>query len=169
MITIVSLPRRLEAFSLVELMVTLAVLAMVASLGAPSFRELVQSWQLRSEAAQMISAIWLARGTALRSGQKTILCPLEEKICGGRYQEGFAVVTEEGALLHQYQSRRGISITNRRGTQAESRVVAWGPDGLGSRNMTFLFCAKNAQVNWSVVLNRTGRPRLRRGWGICPP
>jgi len=39
---------------------------------------------------------------------------------------------------------------------------------LGSRNMTFLFCTESVGVNWAVVLNRVGRPRLQRDWGICP-
>ncbi len=149
-------------------MLVLALLVTVASFLTPSFREQVHSWRLRSEAAQMVSAIWLARGTALRTGRKTVLCPLKEKMCGGLYQQRFGVFTEEGMLIRQYQSRPGVSITNRRGTQAEFRVLTWDPAGLGSRNLTFLFCAENARANWAVVLNRVGRPRLRRGWGTCP-
>ena len=161
-------PKWLGAFSLVEFMVVLAMLGTVATLVTPSFREQLLSWRLHSEAAQMVSAIWLARGTALRTGRTTMLCPLQEKNCEGLYQERFGVVTEEGVLIRQYQSRPGVSITNRRGTQAEFRILTWDPAGLGSRNLTFLFCAENARANWAVVLNRVGRPRLRRGWGTCP-
>ena len=164
----VSWPRRFWAFSLIELLTVLAVMAVVASLAAPSFRDLLHSWRLRAEANQMISAIWLARATALRSGKKAMLCPLQQHRCAGLYQDGFGVFNAEGALLHRYQSRPEVSVTNRRGTHSETRALVWDAAGLGSRNMTFLFCIKNAQVNWAVVLNRVGRPLLRRDWGVCP-
>lgn len=164
----VSWPRRFFAFSLIELLTVLAVMAIVASLAAPSFRDLILSWRLRAEAKQMLSAIWLARATALRLGTKTTLCPLTQNRCAGEYQDGFGVFNAEGALLREYGSRPEVSVTNRRGTHAETRALVWDAAGLGSRNVTFLFCVKNAQVNWAVVLNRVGRPRLRRGWGVCP-
>ena len=75
---------------------------------------------------------------------------------------------EEGTLLRMYQSRPEISITNRLGTRSATQAVVWNTAGLGSRNMTFLFCAESVGVNWAVVLNRVGRPRLQRDWGICP-
>ncbi|MDG1066011.1 MAG: GspH/FimT family pseudopilin [Luminiphilus sp.] len=164
----VSLPSRSGAFSLIELTVVLAVLAVVTSLATPSFSELIQSWRLRTEAVQMISAIWLARATALRLGQKTVLCPIQGTRCGGQYQEGFGIFSEEGILLRQYQSRPESSVSNRGGTRSATQALVWSAAGLGSRNMTFLFCAENTEVNWAVVLNRVGRPRLRRGWGVCP-
>lgn len=160
--------RRCRAFSLIELLVVLAIVSLMASLTAPSLREQVQSWRLRTLALQLVSAIWLARATALRSGQKIVLCPLTDNRCGGLYQEGFGVFSGEGTLLHHYPSRSGVSVTNRIGSRPESQAVVWNEAGLGSRNATFLFCAKNTQTNWAVVLNRVGRPRLRQDWGICP-
>ena len=108
----VSWPRRFWAFSLIELLTVLAVMAVVASLAAPSFRDLLHSWRLRAEANQMISAIWLARATALRSGKKAMLCPLQQDRCTGLYQDGFGVFNAEGALIHRYQSRPEVSVTN---------------------------------------------------------
>jgi type IV fimbrial biogenesis protein FimT len=168
MITKGSLPRRLAAFSLIELLIALVVLGVTASLAAPTFHELIQSWRLRTAAVQMVSAIWLARGTALRSGQNTILCPIQASGCGGQYQESFGVFSGEGTLLRVYQSRPEISITNRLGTRSATQAVVWNTAGLSSRNMTFLFCTESVGVNWAVVLNRVGRPRLQRDWGICP-
>ena len=168
MLTSALLPKHLRAFSLVEFMVVLALLGTLATLATPSFREQLLSWRLHSEAAQMVSAIWLARGTALRTGRTTMLCPVQEKNCEGLYQLRFGVVTEDGMLIRQYQSRPRVSITNRHGTQPEFRVLMWNAAGIGSRNLTFLFCAENAKTNWAVVLNRVGRPHLRRGWGTCP-
>ena len=41
-------------------------------------------------------------------------------------------------------------------------------DGFADRNQTFLFCAQGCRNNWSVAVNRVGRPRLVRNWGACP-
>jgi type IV fimbrial biogenesis protein FimT len=55
-----------RGFSLIEMMITLAVVAVVIFLGAPSFAAWIQNTQIRSAAESMLTGISLARVEALK-------------------------------------------------------------------------------------------------------
>ena len=56
----------LQGFTLVELLVTLAVLAIIAALAVPSYQDFVQKRQITSAAEQITSFIGEARSEAIR-------------------------------------------------------------------------------------------------------
>lgn len=58
--------RRQHGFNLIELMVTLTVLAVMISLGAPGFSEWLQSQRLRASAEAITNGLQVARGEAIR-------------------------------------------------------------------------------------------------------
>jgi len=61
-------PRRrtVRGFTLIELMITLAIVAILSSLAAPSFRELVATQRVRSAVSALNESLWLARSEAIK-------------------------------------------------------------------------------------------------------
>ncbi|RYE71403.1 MAG: prepilin-type N-terminal cleavage/methylation domain-containing protein, partial [Oxalobacteraceae bacterium] len=62
-------------FSLVELMVTVAVLAIVAAIAIPSFTGLINSSRLTASANEVLASLQMARSEAVRRNQTVIVCP----------------------------------------------------------------------------------------------
>lgn len=58
--------RRQHGFNLIEVMVTLTVLAVLISLGAPGFAEWLQSQRVRASAEAITNGLQVARGEAIR-------------------------------------------------------------------------------------------------------
>lgn len=56
--------RRRFGFTLVELLIAIAVLAIVLTLAAPSFREMIQMQRMKSIAAQVVTDVQFARAEA---------------------------------------------------------------------------------------------------------
>lgn len=62
--------RDLAGFSLVELMVVVAVLAVVMALGIPSFAEWIANSRIRTAASSILNGLQLARSEAIRTNAR---------------------------------------------------------------------------------------------------
>ena len=55
-------------FTAVELLVTIAILAVLSTLAAPSMTSLIESWRVRQAAEDLQSSLYLARSEAIKHG-----------------------------------------------------------------------------------------------------
>lgn len=76
------LPLHPRGFTLIELMVTIAVLAILLTLAAPSFATLLRQWRLTSAAETLAGDLRLARSTAIRTSRPVTLCARNGDECG---------------------------------------------------------------------------------------
>jgi len=70
---IMSLPSN-SGFTLIELMVTLAVVAILMIIGVPSFETVINSNRLTSAANELVAAIQVARNEAIRFNRRAVVC-----------------------------------------------------------------------------------------------
>ncbi|PJK07592.1 prepilin [Lysobacteraceae bacterium NML95-0200] len=71
-------------FSLVELAVTVAVLAIIAGIAVPSFRNMLQRSRLTASSNEMLAVFQSARMEALRTNSRVDVCPSTNgNACGG--------------------------------------------------------------------------------------
>ena len=66
--------RRTKGFTLIELMVTLAVLAILATIGIPSFQRLAAEYRVSSQANATQAALQFARSEALKRRGDVVVC-----------------------------------------------------------------------------------------------
>lgn len=62
-------------FSLIELVIVLAILGVVAAIGAPSFGQFIRSGKISAATNDLVSAIYTARSSAITYGVSTVVCP----------------------------------------------------------------------------------------------
>lgn len=67
-------PRTLAGFSLLELMIVVAILSVIAAFAVPSFQSLISLNRLASEANELIAGLGQARTEAIRLNRRTVLC-----------------------------------------------------------------------------------------------
>ncbi|MFZ5594347.1 MAG: GspH/FimT family pseudopilin [Pseudomonadota bacterium] len=76
--------RKHTGFSLVELMVVLAIAAIIATIAVPSFRSTLQNNRLASQANDFVATLHLARGEAVKQGRRTTVCVSDNQTsCSG--------------------------------------------------------------------------------------
>ena len=62
-----------RGFTIIELMVTVAVLGVLAAIAAPSFQPLIERWQVRQVSEELQSSLYFARSEAIKRGGGIII------------------------------------------------------------------------------------------------
>lgn len=82
-------------FTLLELMVAIAVAAILITVSAPSFRSIIQNNRLVGQSNEMVTAFQVARSEALKRNRPVIICPSSDGTgCGTAWTDGWIVAED---------------------------------------------------------------------------
>ena len=165
---------RQQGYSLYELLMTLALFAVVLSLGVPSFGAIVANHRLRVEVDQLFHAIHHARKESVVRRRVVTICPtLNGQDCGDDWSVGWMMFVnidrdwparrDEGEPVIKWLT---VSPANR--VVANRRSFSLRSVDLRATNGTLVFCDRAGRARpRALVISYTGRPRVaysdRRG------
>lgn len=89
-------PRAALGVTLIELMVTIAVMAVLLAVALPSFASFIRQWQQDAAVDAFVSDLRLARSTATRTSRRVALCPRKADACdtGRNWAAGWLVFSD---------------------------------------------------------------------------
>lgn len=93
--------------TLIELMITVAVLAVLMSIAAPSFREIMESQRMRAAAFDLMADLTLARNEALKRGN--IPAPVTLSPASADWAEGWSVTVGAEVLSQRNKVGSGVA------------------------------------------------------------
>jgi len=162
--------RRARGITLIELLMTLAVTAILASIAVPAFGTLVHRGQTHSSRNELTAALNGARLAAVSRPANVVVCPTrDEQYCGRttEWQHGWLVfvdadadgerdASEEIVSLGQPQPA-GVTILSSAGRLR----VKYHSDGTSpGSNLTLTVCDRGGfDRPTSIVINNAGRLR----------
>lgn len=86
-----------NGYTLIELLVTIAIAAILAAVAVPSFQEIFRSNRLSSQTSDLVAALNLARSEALRRGYRVTICKSSDgSSCteAGDWSQGWVVFAD---------------------------------------------------------------------------
>lgn len=162
-------------FTLLELLVVLGILGLLLLQAVPAMSRQLTNLTLQATARELRATIIYTRLYSQRTASSVLLCPPTSNhfSCPPVTHDlplplQVTVRNEAGEILRVLPLRDGISLRNRAGKLWQSEPLVWDSIGLGTSNATLSVCSRRYQdLNWSLVINRIGRPRLVSDWGEC--
>jgi type IV fimbrial biogenesis protein FimT len=173
--------------TLTELLVVLAIAAILVALAIPGFASLVHSSRLSAATTELLVSLHLARSEAIKRNARTVICiSANGSTCasGGGWHQGWLIFHDANnnaaldpgeTVIHASQALpASIRLT---GNSTVSKYVSYSPSG-GTKSVTGAFQAGTLTVcNESatstpgrrVVISSTGRPRVAKAvLASCP-
>ncbi|MFN4118451.1 GspH/FimT family pseudopilin [Acidovorax sp.] len=167
-----------DGFTMIELMVVVAIVAVLASLAAPSFRDMVEGYRVRQAVEEMTSTIYFARSEAIKRGGNVSVrrnCTTGDN---DDWDCGWIVFTDadnsgtlNGAdvILQTFPVLNNMNVVNI-GGGAFFRVNRWGqPNSLGAAS--FAINPKPAGVSSrhasALCMSSGGRVRVEKNTATC--
>lgn len=169
---------RQRGFTLTELIVTMAIAAILLTVGVPSFRDMILNNRIVTQTNELIAALNLTRSEAIKRGVRVVVC----RAAGSGCATDSTSVWEAGWIIFADSNSNGVrdtdepiirvresvggTITIRTGGNF-SRWVAYQPDGVSRGNTnfandTFRVCdSRGVDHARFVAVNIVGRPRVR--------
>lgn len=87
--------KKSNGFTLIELMVSMAVVLILVGLGVPSFVSAMKNSQLSSDYSDLVRSLYLARSEAVKRTTRVSVCArANDTTCGANWDEGWIVFVD---------------------------------------------------------------------------
>lgn len=142
-----------KGFTLLELMIVIAIVAVLSTLAFPSFSRLILKHRAQDAASGIFSALFKARSEALRRVDKIFLQPNS----GTSWAVGWKIRDNAGNILDTHEAVEKVTITFSGGSpivyNSAGRISSATP-------ITFVMTASNGNYScaYTVEVDTTGRP-----------
>lgn len=169
--------RKNRGFTLIELMVVIAIIAAVASFGVPQFRDLMQNGRISTQANELQGLMQLARSEAVTNRVVTRICgSTDQATCNTNNWESGVILFRDrngdGSASAAELVRTMPAIVDGNTVRGVNGAISFLTDGTLTAAAMLRICdARGANSSRQIRLNTAGQSRISKGNPgdvVCP-
>ena len=169
-----------RGFTLIELMIVLAVASVLLGAAVPAMTSTIKSVQLSSASNELLAGLFLARSEAIKRNGRGVICKSADGAtctASGGWEQGWLVFHDANndgsrdageAIVKQAQPLAGDLRVN--GNLSVARYISYGADGGtrfasgGFQAGTITLCVRSADAGEArqIIVSSSGRPRVQK-------
>ncbi|MGK0411019.1 MAG: prepilin-type N-terminal cleavage/methylation domain-containing protein [Shewanella psychromarinicola] len=161
-----------SGFTLIELMVTITVAAILLAIGVPSLTSLYEGIRARSVISTIESSFVFARSQAVSYGSRVSICPMTTTSCGSDWTKGFSVFIDNGTVgsmdttngIADVVLRKVDAFNSNDFIKSDLARYSFNPDGMGTNGGSgvFRYCPGKVTSSSSEALNINSSGRISK-------
>lgn len=163
---------RAGGFTAIELMVVVAITAVLTALAAPSFTALIERWRTRSTAENLTSTLYLARSEAMKRGGGIAID------AAGGWENGWKITYTQGGAttdLHVNAAPNKLTLTQNN-SKTKVYLDRWGmlsetSGGVPAPMSFIIYPAGKSATDSSAIrlcVSNGGRIQQKKAGAACP-
>ena len=134
----------MKGFSLLELLITIALIALIAIIGIPNFSSAIARNELITQANEFVGAIQLARSEAVKRNRVIRIVPRET------WADGYKVLNDKEVMKEWEAAELPM--------RSDAAFLSFNSNGATGGISTFMIC--NERNGLQIKVNAIGRPRI---------
>lgn len=165
-------PKVYQGFTLVELMVTISIVAILGTLALPSYTAIMTKQRLSNENTNLMLDFVLARGEALTRAARVTVCQSADgtSCSNGGWETGRVVFVDRttAGIIDTGDEILKVSAAVASGdvmSAGATSAISYNAAGIPSTNITIVTC-KSGYTGAKLVIYPTGRLRAD-SYGVC--
>lgn len=146
--------RRARGFTITEMMMSIAVLAILVGLAAPGFREIILSQAVKTASFDLFSNLVVARSEAITRNTTVSVTP-----AGGNWSNGWTITESGGEVVRRHDQLAQVLI-------AGPGAVTFNGAGrltTGSTSLSLMANGGQASHTRCIDIGLGGRPATKKG------
>ena len=166
-------PKSSSGLTLIELLIVMAIAAILTSIAIPSFNALYRTSQANAVVAMVNQALTFTRITALEQGKFITICPSEDqKTCSQQWSNPLITFNDtnnnqiiDGTEKLLRTTEKPSAFTLRWSAFGKKHYISYSPLGtINHTNGSLSLCPndKNNRYGNILIINKGGRARLAR-------
>jgi type IV fimbrial biogenesis protein FimT len=153
---------RQTGFTVIELMVTISIAAIMMAIAVPSFQSFLLNSRLTGHTNDLVLALAYAKSEAVKRGANVTVCPSDdEATCSGDWEDGWIVATAAGEVLQVHTAYTGTIC-------GSATAINFRNSGFPVAGITFdLYDSRGIADGRRIVVSAQGRATTTTGATTC--